>query len=426
MFSLFHNESTSSELPVITDNYKVLHFDEYPILFSGTNKFGNKIIGSLIDEDDDNNLLYYFSIIVNDKDFNSFYNKKKSYRNLIVDSKEIFIVVKTFNDEIVKTHLIPISSIPNHYLPRETSFIPDKHTIKPALSYSFSLKGKLTDFHKAIVNDINEINLKINDFLDESLRAIDGFGITAKVFSQPSSAGSYRLNFDIDFISQPQLKFFDVDILKVSNFLNLYLNYVTYKLPYDKDFFLLKDNILSSDFLKVEESFKEIYYSSNQEPASTVSELLIDSINNTAEKLSEVSEFMNSNDSFNSIEVGMINKEGLFLSDGYIDSDYKANVEEIFPSLDILTEEMEIISDESPNNYRILVYKINSMSGKGNALLYPNSSEESHKVRLTVNKNQKDLSNSVFTKSMYEDKVVDVSGIATKINGLYKKLECYL
>ncbi|RNA63519.1 hypothetical protein D1631_17175 [Chryseobacterium nematophagum] len=425
MLNLTSNQLTNSELPVITDNYTVLHFDEYPILFTGTNKYGNKIIGSFCDEDDETNTLIYFTIIVSDKDFSNFYKKKISYRELILNSNEIFILEKNYNNKILKSYFVPISDIPLDYIPLESSFIPDKYIVSESLSYSFSLKGKLADLHKALVDDINSINSKIYNYLNESLQTLNIFGITSKIFSQPSNTGSYRLNFDIDFIPNPQLNFFEVDKDKVTEFINQYLNYISQTLPHEKEDFLNNHTEESEDFSIIQNSFKEIFHSSHQEPVSTVSDILIDSINNVAEKLSDVSEFMKSNDSFNSIEVGIIN-QGQFLSNGTIDSNYKSIVDSKLLSTDTTDEEIKVVSDETPQNYRILVFRINSETGKGGARLYPDSSEKHHKIALTVHTNKKDLANSIFTESLYEDKVVDVMGIATSIDGVYKKIECYL
>lgn len=424
MLKLNSTQITNSELPIIVDNYKVLHFDEYPILFTGTNKYGNKLIGSFCDEDDNYNLLY-FVIIISDKDFGDFYKKKISYRDLLRKSNELFVLEKTFGDRLLNSYSVPLSEIPADYIPLEKSYIPQKFVVRESLNYSFSLKGKLADLHKGLVTDINAINTKIYDYLSESLQALSVFGITPKVFSQPSIVGSYRLNFDIDFNQSSQLNFFEIDNIRVTEFVNQYLEYVSQTLPNENGDFLLGHVEESTNFIAVKEKFNEIFYSSNQEPPKTVSDMLVDSVSSVAEKLSNVSEFMKSNDSFNSIEVGVINGNGQFLSSGIIDSEYKSLVElkVQFPNL---LEAVNVVSDEIPKSYRILVYKINSESGKGGARLYPDSSEKYYKITLLVHKNKKDLSNSLFTESLYEDKVVEVSGIATMIDGSYKKLECYL
>lgn len=426
MLNLIGAPLKNSELPVITSNYKILHFDEYPILFTGTNNFGNKIIGSFCDEDDDRDSLIYFSIIVNDQDYSNFYKKKISYRDLIIKSKEVFVLEKNFNNVMINSYLVSTTDLPSEYIPLKNSYIPEKYVISESLNYSFSLKGKLADLHKGLVDDINSINSKIYDYLNEASKTLTVFGITSRVLSQPSHIGSYRLNFDIDIISNPQLTFFEADRNKVVEFLTLYINYVAYKLPQEEDDFLNSDVDKSDNFSILKNSFYDIFRSSNQEPTVKASDILVDGINNTAEKLSNISEFIKSNESFDTVEIGLIDSKDQFFSNGIIDNNYKYIIESKLLSNEFIQEEREIITDETPKDYRILVFSINSESGKGLARLYADSSEKFSRIRLAVERNDKDLTHTIFTKSLNEDKVVTVSGIATMINGVYKKLECYL
>lgn len=426
MLNLIGTFLKNSELPVITSNYTILHFDEYPILFTGSNKYGNKVIGSFCDEDDDKDLLTYFTIIVTEKDYSDFYKKKITYRDLILKTKEVFVLEKNFNNTIINSSLVPLQEIPLDYIPLENSYIPEKYVIAESLNYSFSLKGKLADLHRGIVDDINSINSKIYDYLNEASKALSIFGIKSRVLSQPSHVGSYRLNFDIDIIPNSQLAFFEADRDKITEFLNIYINYISYQLPQEENDFLNSDVNQSESFSIVKNSFYEIFHSSDQKPTQKSSDILVDGINNTAEKLSDISEFIKSNESFDTIEIGMIDSEDQFLSKGFIDNNYKSLVEPKLLSSEYLQEEREVITDETPKEYRILVFSINSESGKGLARLYTDSSEKFSRIRLAVDRNDKDLTHTIFTKSLNEDKVVTVSGIATMINGVYKKLECYL
>jgi hypothetical protein len=52
MFQISGNK-VKSDLPVITDDYQTLLFDDEPIVYCGTNRFGNRVIGSLAEEDDE-------------------------------------------------------------------------------------------------------------------------------------------------------------------------------------------------------------------------------------------------------------------------------------------------------------------------------------------------------------------------------------
>jgi len=426
MFNINLDNAINSDLPVITDNYQILHFDEYPILFTGTNKYGNKLLGSFVNEDEDNDLFRYFIIILDNEQFSNYFNKLVSYRDLILSVKEVFVVDRDINDNVVKKYLVPLNSIPQDYLPLSSSFIPDAYTISNALKFSFSLKGKLADLHKGFVNDINNINLKIYNYLQESLNALTMFQVSPKIYSQPSQQGSYRLNFDVEFKHEQQMSLFKIDELKVAEFFNGYLNYIAYSFPNEEDGFLDNEPENSEQFLSLKHNFEDILLKSNIAPLSTVSDILIDSINSSAERLSDVTEYLKINNSFDSIEVGRVNDNGDFSTIGYLLSDYKDVIQsKLLIEEESLTDD-EIISDETPQHYRILVYRINSETGKGGARLYFDETEDYYKILLNIHKNDSDLSNSIFTKSLNENKVVDVNGIGTMINGTYHKLDCYL
>jgi len=426
MFNVNLENAINSDLPVITDNYRILHFDEYPILFTGTNKYGNKLLGSFVNEDEDNDLFRYFVIILDDKQFSNYFNKLVSYRDLILNVNEVFIIDRDINDDVVKKYLVPLQYLPQDYLPLSNSFIPDIHLVSNALSFSFSLKGKLADLHKALVNDINNINLKIYNYLEESLHALSMFNVSPKVYSQPSQLGSYRLNFDIEFQKESQESLFAIDKQKVAKFINGYLNYVAYAFPNEENGFLANEPENSKQFLALKNSFEDIVTSAQLTPISTTSDILVDSINSSAEKLSDVTEYLKSNNSFTSIEVGRINDNGIFSAIGYLATDYKDAIEfKLLPNEEVFVDD-EITSDETPQPYRILVFRINSETGKGGARLYYDETEDYYKIQLNIYKNDGDLSNSIFTKSLNENKVVDVTGIGTIINGVYKKLDCYL
>lgn len=92
---------------------------------------------------------------------------------------------------------------------------------------------------------------------------------------------------------------------------------------------------------------------------------------------------------------------------------------------DLSSIDADVQSDETQQSYRILVYSLNRETGNGRARLYFEE-ENFYRTILHIHRADNELSNSVFTKSLDEDKVVEVKGIATKINGIYTKLDCYL
>jgi hypothetical protein len=426
MFELDSKYKVDTELPVIIDNYKILHFDEHPILFSGTNRYGNMLIGSLSYEDEETDLFRYFTVLIDNKEYIDFFNGKISYRDLLIHNKSIFIMDKNINEKVINTYYVPLETIPEDYLPHSTSFIPSQKRVQSTLNIAFSLKGKLADLHKAKVNDVNNINERIYNYLQESLETLNVLQLNPTIYSQPSQAASYRLNFDIEFNEERQISMFPINKGKVGDFIQEYLNYVSYFLCDENDGFLENNPEHSEVFSNLKQSFEQIFLSSNLATVSTISDILIENISSSAEKLSEVTDYLRHNNSFNSILVGKISESGEFLSIGYLNEDYKTAIESKIIQPEELEYNENVVADDSPNAYRILVYKINSETGKGSARLYPDSSEKYYKIKLYVQKGEKDIANSIFTKSLNENKVVDVEGIGTSVNGIFKKLDCYI
>lgn len=424
MFIIDNQYKIKTSLPVIINNYTILHFDEFPILFSGTNKYGNKLLGSLAYEDDD--LFRYFIVFLDDKQYSDFINKRKSYLDLIKLNQEIFVVDKDINNVELATFQLPINEIPADYLPHPDSFIPEQK-LSTSLNFGFSLKGKLADFHKALVSDINSVSQRIYSYLEESLEPLNHLAISPVIYSQPSATGSYRLNFDIEFKSVTQLDLFPINQDKINAFINGYLNYIAYGLPKEDDDFLNLFPENSKSFNLLKQSFLDIYEGSGKAaPISTITDRLIENINNSANKLSEITEYLKTSESFNTIELGNYTEQGDFYTIGLLTDDYKYSISsKLLIEDNLLLEAKDVESDEIQKDYRILVYQLNLFTGKGRARLYYNE-EDFHNIILHIQKEDKELSNSIFTKSMDEDKVVDVKGIAIKINGIYKKLDCYL
>ena len=58
---------------------QLLHFDEFPILYIGTNKYGNKIIGSHLEEDDESKTILTLHTLLTNKEFYQFMTGRISY-----------------------------------------------------------------------------------------------------------------------------------------------------------------------------------------------------------------------------------------------------------------------------------------------------------------------------------------------------------
>ena len=79
----------------IVSEYKVLHFDEYPILFIGKNATKHNVVGSFLYENDGNNTLTFFHSIVDNDVLHDFFQQKISYLELLKKAQSIYEVEKT-------------------------------------------------------------------------------------------------------------------------------------------------------------------------------------------------------------------------------------------------------------------------------------------------------------------------------------------
>jgi len=116
--------ANSNDLPFITQNYTILHFDEFPILFTGSNDDGDKIIGSLLYEDTETDTFRYTHAIVKDLDLKKFLRRQISYRALIATAKVIFVIDKDINDNILSMYCIGYDKLPEDYLPLDSAYCP--------------------------------------------------------------------------------------------------------------------------------------------------------------------------------------------------------------------------------------------------------------------------------------------------------------
>ena len=122
------------DLPFISDNYTLLYFDEFPMLYTGTNEDGQRIFGSLMCEDEDKDIFRYLHLIVKNKDYLDFIKHRISYRELIEKQKSAFLIDKDELDNIVNTFCVPIKAIPIEFLPHKDLLCPNAELEKLYIS----------------------------------------------------------------------------------------------------------------------------------------------------------------------------------------------------------------------------------------------------------------------------------------------------
>ena len=70
----------NTRMPLITANWQVLHFDEVPILFTGTNALGNRIVGSSAAEDREHRFERFIHAVIDIKSYVAFIHQEITYK----------------------------------------------------------------------------------------------------------------------------------------------------------------------------------------------------------------------------------------------------------------------------------------------------------------------------------------------------------
>ncbi|MBS1572058.1 MAG: hypothetical protein JST62_06670, partial [Bacteroidetes bacterium] len=248
----------SLELTTISSSFKVLHFDDFPILFLGVNKFGNKILGSHLEEDDDNKTIFTIHSILSNKDYYDFINKKKSYKEILKETSTKFLVEKSFSGKVLASYNLEFDNIPEEYQPLENSYCPN-YKKSFSFSYSLGLKGKVADLNRAIAEEVSNIQTAFSDFLENRLKNLKNFNLQPAAYLQPYTPGSFKINLELEY-KQAKAQDLFAKVLPFDEYVHEYLKYITTSIVADKDQLLKEDDLaISEEFKNLLIAFEKIY-----------------------------------------------------------------------------------------------------------------------------------------------------------------------
>lgn len=411
MFSIENKLLHINGLYDIISNFTSLINDgDNDIIYIGTNKFGSKILGSILFEDDEEFYLRYIHTLISDLDLNQLLNQEVTLRNLFTKNETIFIVDKNYNGEILNNALIPITEFPEDFLPLENSLCP-KFIQDNSLEYTFSLHGKLADLHKAEPLSISETNIRVFKLLTSVTTFLKDLDITPKIYSQVALAGSYELNYTIEL--KEDFNLFSKSNFDINKFISDFLSYLFNTLPKESDNVIKKDTIDSENLLNIKNELKNIYNSRQAFINDDSTEhRLIDLINYSVDSLKDFDY-----NGFNTIEIKnkLSNKSKLPIA--IIKESFYDDVIEKVYDVEIEKKDDVILFDEQPKNYTIQVYSFNKETGKGYS--YYNTDETINKVAIHL-KGREDYHNTDFTRSLDENIKIEVYGIGKWVNNILK------
>ena len=298
MFQVSGSKIIKSDLPIIKDNYQVLLFDEEPIVYCGTNRFGNRVIGSLAEENQESLITRHFRVIIDEEAFVSYITQKSSYLEIFQESKDIFVLDYKFSGELITVYHLDPSDIPGEYWPLEDAYCPNQ-VYKPQMSYLLRLIGKLADKNTAVPRVISNIQNKFTDVLESAVDQFKSIGFKeAYVLQRPYKTGSFVLSFDVT-LNEANALFLEED--KVADYLKRFLEYCIRYLPEEVEFVYGSNPEKAEMFGQLVNNYKDIYERSGKSPPGDYLQQMKDEVKKATETIAAMNE--NIGDNFSELEI---------------------------------------------------------------------------------------------------------------------------
>jgi hypothetical protein len=206
MFSIPARKRIDTDLPIIVDNFRPFLMDESPVLFSGTNRFGNTILGSSVDEDYTKGIERYFHAIVEIEEYFCFLKRKVTYLDLLKRARPLFVIDKAVNDNRYTVYELSLDDIPAAFTPAEDTYCPEA-IYTPSFQYTASLQGRLADSHRAVPQEVSQTQNSIAEAIKNAFATVRNvLKVEEHVFLEASYApGSFEINYDVQLENVPSL-----------------------------------------------------------------------------------------------------------------------------------------------------------------------------------------------------------------------------
>ncbi len=409
--------SASVELIAINSSFKVLHYDDFPILFLGVNKFGNKILGSHLEEDDDEKAIWTIHTILSNKEYYEFINKKKSYKEILIETSTKFLVKKGFNGELLIAYALNFDDIPEEYQPLENSYCPN-YKKSFSFSYSLGLKGKAADLNRAIADEVSNIQVAFSDFLEGRLKSLKNFNLEPSAYLQPYSPGSFKINLELEYKQKKGQDLFSA-YLPVEEYVHEYVKYISTSIIDDKEQFINDNHVdASNEFKNLLTAFENLYIKGNIKLPENGSKELKDDLIKSLSKFEEITEQIGKN--FNSIEFSNYKEEDEeFIS--LVDTNYSKAFENTVDEIE--TTKKIITVDDDYKSYEIYIYHLNTDTRQGNAFIKNlNDETEMSKPKLKISGDEH-IEQTKYTESLHLNKWITVKAKAKRVDNRFKYLD---
>lgn len=412
MIKLSKNKKITTDIPFITERFTILHYDQEPILFSGFNRYGNRILASSVDSDKKKKVEIYFYVLIDEKTYTSFFHREITYKKILSDSDFIFLIKSSFDNTSTEVYIISFNEIPQTYVPLDDSYCP-LIEVSASLDYEMKLQGLDANRHLGKPSDINTLTESFKDIVLEGAATIPNKDFFPSVFVRPYAESSFKILFNVELLPtprerQPQLFNYDAS----TAYKEFIKSYIEYSLNYlDKEIDdLVNKNVYSDKFREVIEKGKNMFLKSGYaEPGQEYEKRVIKDLEKSATRLKEISETIGT--SYNTVQFTNVSENGFENILGIIDDKFKVKIESALETVE--SNSTRYSKDSSLKSYEILVYHLNTASRLGNAIIYTPGSDIVSKPKFKV-KGSALLEGSIFTESLHFNKIIKVNAIATK------------
>lgn len=421
MFQLNSHKPLITDLPEIKFNYQELLADENPILLTGTNAYGNRILGVIVGESYNEFFIRYFHVIITEKCYVDFINREITLLQILKQSDIIFAL--DYIDNIRQSsNILRFDEIPTEYLPLENSYCPDNKFLA-TFNYGVSLQGKTSDLHIVDVAEANEIQTSFEQVMYNAINTLGELNLKPKCYLEPAMTGSFRVNYQLKF-DNLETEIQEKDHELVADYLKSYINFLVTSLQNESETSLLDDQeVRSESFEDLAKKLHNVFKAANFfKTSEDVENELSMSLTNGAIKFEKISAQIKNSSSFSNIEVLNYLHSGDDQTLGMVDQDYYEKVKSKL-SKRILDKRIKVTQEELDfKPYRIWVYNLNTETRSGSARLYNQTGEEFTKISIKILNKEIPVDNSIYSKSLDEQKVIEIQGRARKVNGVIKTI----
>lgn len=336
-----------------------------------------------------------------------------SYLDVMKNAELVFVIDKNIENNKDSIYIIKYEEIPEKYLPSPSSFCPEFER-KSSLVFPVRLKGGLADFNKASPKTISDIETGLYKLFDKATSLIRGI-YESEVLLQPSSAGSFEINFIIENRTK------QMDLLLNDNDYNNYVNnYIQYCMEYLNEEIGMICELESGEAAKYEKLLKEyteIINAKTEKQYAKAEEKLAGALVFSYKTIGDLSKTVGKNHAIMTIENAT---EGRKRNIGYIDEQYREKIGK--KNNEIKKKFDEYIIGKKPIKYRAKIVSLNVQSRKGIAAMYRGEKIKDRNRRINI-MGEKKLRGTKFINSLNNNEYIEIKGYPRRDKDRFFRIE---